>query len=90
MGWQGRDAHASRAQGPRHHRRGWKELTFTSFGRHGGATDSAASGLTEVQLMKKGQWSSTKAMPRYLHDDDDAKRDAQLKRIRRHAKARNP
>jgi hypothetical protein len=63
-----------------------KELTFTSFGRHGGATDSAASGLTEVQLMKKGQWSSTKAMPRYLHDDDDAKRDAQLKRIRRHAK----
>ena len=61
-------------------------LTFTSFGRHGGATESSTSGLTETQLMKKGQWSSTKAMPRYLHDDDEAKRDAQIKRIKRRAK----
>ena len=64
------------------------ELTFTSFGRHGGATESSTSGLTETQLMKKGQWSSTKAMPRYLHDDDEAKRDAQIKRIKRRAKPR--
>jgi len=38
------------------------ELTFTSFGRHGGTTEASTSGLTEAQLMKKGQWSSTKAM----------------------------
>ncbi|WP_246767844.1 hypothetical protein [Bradyrhizobium sp. CCBAU 53340] len=36
------------------------ELTFTSFGRHGGTTEASTSGLTEAQLMKKGQWSSTK------------------------------
>jgi hypothetical protein len=31
--------------------------------------------------MKKGQWSSTKAMVNYLHDDEEAKQDAQMKRI---------
>ena len=31
--------------------------------------------------MKKGQWSSTKAMGNYLHGDDEGKRKAQLKRI---------
>jgi hypothetical protein len=31
------------------------ELTFTSFGLHGGATESKSSGLTELQLMEKGQ-----------------------------------
>jgi hypothetical protein len=31
-----------------------KELTFTSFGRHAGATESMTSGLTEFELMKKG------------------------------------
>jgi hypothetical protein len=30
-----------------------KELTFTSFGRHGGATESMTSSLTELELMKK-------------------------------------
>lgn len=54
------------------------ELTFTSFGRHGATT--------ETQLMKKGQWSSTAAMAHYLHDDDEAKQDAQMKRIRRRAR----
>jgi hypothetical protein len=63
-----------------------KELTFTSFGRHGGATESKDSGLTELQLKEKGQWSSTKAMGNYLHGNDEAKRDAQLKRIQRRAK----
>jgi hypothetical protein len=29
------------------------ELTFTSFGRHGGTTEASASGLTETQLMQK-------------------------------------
>ncbi|MGY3563182.1 hypothetical protein ACVWXP_006451 [Bradyrhizobium sp. USDA 4463] len=62
------------------------ELTFTSFGRHGGATESKGSGLTVAQLMEKGQWSSTKAMAHYLHADDEAKQDAQLKRIKRRAK----
>jgi hypothetical protein len=50
-----------------------QKLTFTSFGRHGGAT--------ELELMKKGQWSSTKAMGNYLHGNDAGKRKAQLKRI---------
>jgi hypothetical protein len=58
------------------------ELTFTSFGRHGGTTEASTSGLTETQLMKKGQWSSTKAMAHYLHHDDEAKQDAQIKRIK--------
>jgi hypothetical protein len=40
------------------------ELTFTSFGRHGGTTEASTSGLTETQL--KGQWSSTKAMAHHL------------------------
>jgi hypothetical protein len=62
------------------------ELTFTSFGRHGGTTEASASGLTETQLMQKGQWSSTAAMAHYLHDDDEAKQDAQMKRIRRRAR----
>jgi hypothetical protein len=51
------------------------ELTFTSFGRHGGATESKSSGLTELELMEKGQWSSTAAMGNYLHDDDEGKQE---------------
>jgi prophage tail gpP-like protein len=39
------------------------------FGHHGGATESKSSGLTELQLMEKGQWSSTAAMGNY-HDDE--------------------
>ena len=35
--------------------------------------------------MKKGQWSSTAAMAHYLHHDDEAKQDAQMKRIKRRA-----
>ena len=63
------------------------ELTFTSFGRHGGTTDASTSGLTETQLMKKGQWSSTKATAHYLHHDHKAKQDAQIKRIKRRKQA---
>jgi hypothetical protein len=37
--------------------------------------------------MKKGQWSSTKAMAHYLHHDDEAKQDPQIKRIRRRNQA---
>jgi len=55
------------------------ELTFTSFGRHGGATESKSSGLTTLQLMDKGQWSSMA--------DDEGKQDAQMKRIKRRAKS---
>ncbi len=33
--------------------------------------------------MKKGQWSSPKAMVKYLHSDDEGKRVAQLKRIKK-------
>ena len=62
------------------------ELTFTSLGRHGGATEANTSGRTETQLMTKGQWSSTAAMGNYLHDDDEGKQDAQMKRMKRRAK----
>jgi hypothetical protein len=62
-------------------------LTFTSFGRHGGPTEASTSGLTETQLMKKGQWSSTKAMAHYLHRGDEAKHDAQTKRVKRREQA---
>ena len=64
-----------------------KELTFTSFGRHGGATKSMTSGLTELELMKKGQWSSPKAMVKYLHGDDEGKQMAQLNASRSEARA---
>ncbi|MGY3136874.1 hypothetical protein ACVWZM_007556 [Bradyrhizobium sp. USDA 4501] len=56
------------------------ELTFTSFGRHGGTTEASTSGPTRTRLMKNGQWSSTKAMAHDLHHDDEAKLDAQMKR----------
>ena len=62
------------------------ELTFTSFGGHGGTTEASASGLTETQLMQKGQWSSTATMAHYLHDDDEAKQEAQKKRLKRRAR----
>jgi hypothetical protein len=47
-----------------------KELTFTSFGRHGGATEKE-SGLTVLQLQEKGHWSLVNAMS--LHGNDKAK-----------------
>ena len=61
--------------------------TWARKGRHGGTTEASTSGLTETQLMKKGQWSSTKAMAHYLHHDDEAKQDAQIKRIKRRKQA---
>jgi hypothetical protein len=66
------------------------ELTFTSFGRHGGATEAKGAGMTVLQLQEKGQWSSTKAMAHYLHGDDEAKQDAQIKRIKRRSKRGKP
>ncbi|WP_157043240.1 hypothetical protein [Rhodopseudomonas palustris] len=42
--------------------------------------------MTELQLMEKGQWSST-AMSNCLHDDDAGEPDAQLKRISRRGQA---
>jgi hypothetical protein len=41
----------------------------------------------KMGLLKKGQWSSTKAMAHYLHHDDEAKQDAQIKRIKRRKQA---
>ena len=55
--------------------------------RHGGPTESKSSGLTALQLMDKGQWSSMAAMGNYLHDDDEGKQEAQMKRIKRRAKS---
>ena len=40
----------------------------------------------KTQLMTKGQWSSTAAMGNYLHDDDEGKQDAQMKRMKRRTK----
>ena len=40
-----------------------------------------------LQLQEKGQWSSPNAMPHYLHGNDEAKQDAQLKRIERASKS---
>ena len=37
--------------------------------------------IIDAALMKKGQWSSTKAMGNYLHGNDAGKRKVQLKRI---------
>ncbi|GIQ78759.1 hypothetical protein [Bradyrhizobium sp. RD5-C2] len=51
------------------------ELTFTSFGRHGGTTEASTSDLTETRLMKEGQWSSTRSMAHCLYHDDEAKQD---------------
>jgi hypothetical protein len=49
--------------------------------------EASTSGLTETRLMKKGEWSSTKAMAHFLHYDDEAKQDAQIKRIKRRKQA---
>ena len=62
------------------------ELSFTSFGRHGGATEGEHANLTMPELMHKGQWSSTKAMRNYLHGGDELRQQAQAKRIARRAK----
>ena len=62
------------------------ELTFTSFGRHGGGTEANDSGLTETQLKQKGQWKSPAAMARYLHRDDQGKQEAQERRLKLRAK----
>jgi hypothetical protein len=66
------------------------ELTFTSFGRHGGATEAQDSGLTDAQLRQKGQWTSNAAMGRYLHGNDQGKQEAQEKRIELRARRANP
>jgi hypothetical protein len=58
------------------------ELTFASFGRHGGATESKSSGLTTLQLTEKDQWSSVTAMANCLHDDE-GKQEARIWRIKR-------
>ena len=84
----GRDAHPGSAHfeedhpgaGPR------SELTVDSFGRHGATTEASTSGLAVTQLMQNGQWSSTAATAHDLHDDDEARPDAQMKRIKRRAK----
>ena len=34
-----------------------------------------------------GQWSSTAAMGNYLHDDEEGKQEAQIKRIKQRAKS---
>jgi hypothetical protein len=62
------------------------ELSFTSFGRHGGATEAEHSNFTTAELMHKGQWSSTKAMKNYLHGSDELRQQAQQKRLARRAK----
>jgi hypothetical protein len=62
------------------------ELTFTSFGRHGGGTEAQDSGLTDAQLRQKGQWTTNAAMGRYLHRDDQGKQEAQEKRLKLRAK----
>jgi hypothetical protein len=62
------------------------ELTFTSLGCHGGATEANTSGRApKRRSMIKGQWCSTAAMVNYLHDDE-GKQDAQMKRMKRRAK----
>ena len=68
--------------------------TEAQFGRGEKAIDDehyrpgrGRKAVTETQLMKKGQWSSTKAMAHYLHHDDEAKQDAQIKRIKRRKQA---
>jgi hypothetical protein len=35
----------------------------------------------------QGQWSSTAAMGNYLHDDEEGKQEAQIKRIKQRAKS---
>jgi hypothetical protein len=59
-----------------------EQLTFTSLGRHGGATESNTSGHRNAV---HDQGSTTAAMGNYLHDDDEGKQDAQMKRMKRRA-----
>ena len=62
------------------------ELTFTSLGRHGGATESNTSGRTENAVDDQGSMVFDGSDGNYLHDDDEGKQDAQMKRMKRRAK----
>ena len=55
------------------------ELTFTSF-RHGGATEAGTSGLSDRELMVKGQWTTPKALKNYVHKNDEMHINAHEKR----------
>ena len=65
---------------------GWRRTGAGTFLLDTAHRWARARGLTETQLMQKGQWSSTAAMAHYLHDDDESKQDAQMKRIKRRAR----
>jgi hypothetical protein len=58
------------------------ELTFTSF-RHGGATEAGTSGLSDRELMVKGQWTTLK---NYVHKNDEMHINAHEKRRAKRAK----
>lgn len=58
-----------------------------AFSRHDGTTEASALRLTEMQLVKH-QWSSTTATAHDLRAHDEAKQDAQMKRISARANKR--
>jgi hypothetical protein len=61
------------------------ELTFTSF-RHGGATEAGTSGLSDRELMVKGQWTTPKVLKNYVHKNDEMHINAHEKRRAKRAK----
>jgi hypothetical protein len=61
------------------------ELTFTSF-RHGGATEAGTSGLSDREMMVKGQWTSPKMLKHYVHKNDEMHINAHAKRQANRAK----
>ena len=61
------------------------ELTFTSF-RHGGATEATTSGLSDREMMVKGQWTSPKMLKNYVHKNDEMHVNAHEKRQAKRAK----
>jgi hypothetical protein len=61
------------------------ELTFTSF-RHGGATEAGTSGLSNRELMVKGQWTTPKVLKHFVHKNDEMHINAHEKRRAKRAK----
>jgi len=48
--------------------------------RHGGATEAGTSGLSDRELMVKGQWTSPKMLKNYVHKNDEMHINAHEKR----------
>ncbi len=63
-----------------------KSRTVRPSFRHRGATEAGMSGLSDRELMVKGQWTSPKMLKNYVHKNDEMHINAHEKRQAKRAK----